>query len=174
MGDCGLSTEVLEGIRNVAIGMQRAIIPRFGQSPKQAWDAVRRTSLDTYVEKVQGKIKKADVIASLRAEPPAPPFLTTRIDWIKDWLQRETTTDEEVQDFVEWATGTPGVPAGGIHFQGVGFHHSPLPFVHTCSCTVDITDPWNVPPIKRAEYNTPGGFIGFIKEAMANKTYTDG
>ena len=154
-----------EGIRQIAMGAASMLEPSPGLPPSQKWGVICQNPLQ-YSNGVQGSIDRQQIVDAFRYQQ-TDPFLAERMGWIHEWIVSgspadgmEKATEEDLEKFLEFITGSPGIPA-----QGLNFHHVPtgmaLPQAHTCFFQMDLSS------CPLASYNTKAGFIAKIKEATA-------
>ena len=164
----------LSALKQIAMGLQDAIKTRFTDPSDQAYDLalndVRHTPYDVVSKKIQGETNREAVATSLYSDPSAPEYVKERLRWTQEWIREETTTDEEIRQFLKWITGSTGVSSQGIVFAASSRERS-YPIVHTCASMIEISQrPYMDEEIPT--YNSKDGFIDLIKRLSKELSFS--
>lgn len=159
----------LEAIRAVARGMRSFTLQHPG---RPQWDDVRKTPYLDFRTKVQGTKDREKVARSIHCSDTAPESLRQKVQFVQEWIRDPSTTTEEIDQFLKWVTGSTATPERGITFGGSYRMAAAIPFVHTCSSSLEICDyPYGLD--EGFPYDTKEGFLHYLKAGMASGTSFD-
>jgi hypothetical protein len=127
--------ESLAAIHAIARGMKQALAAIQPRTPYQGINPAE------FERKVQGSLDRAVIAERIIPGPLVNRVVRQKIDWLKEWIRDETTTEEELHKFVKFVSGSSSLaPDQRIDVAEQSAHDSlPVPVAHTCFLRIDIS-----------------------------------
>lgn len=158
----------LRGIQAIAKGM-KSICRKGGNYDQNTHDIhwnqnIRTRNVNQFNSALQGSLDRNLIVRQIH-DTTQNVVIGQKVRWLKEWIQDEGTTKEEIMQLLKFITGSSCLPPGGIiqistrctenvHVEGNNREyrqvHSPFPKTHTCSNTIDIATAY-VPHVERSE-----------------------
>ncbi len=137
---------MLAPIHALAGGMRTGVA--FGVSNESdlstRWDAFTNATDPTELsKKIQGTLDREMIARYIQLNSGLAGTqreeIQKKVDWLKRWIQEESTTDEEVKSFLKYATGTPSLAEGKQITANEQYDpYSPCPKAHSCSFELEF------------------------------------
>lgn len=109
---------MLAPIHSIATGLGSRII-----------NEMKNRDIQELSQWIQGSIDRNLIAESIEIECSTP-HIIRKVKWLKEWIKDPSTTDQEVKQFLVFATGSPTSSAINIRMQYSNF--TPVPISHAC------------------------------------------
>ncbi len=163
---------VLDGLRTVLFSEVGRYLAPIHAIAKGITDTRRRWGImnerirwDTFSDRIQGRIDGAAIANSLRINEGEniTPLIRQKVQWIQEWLRDPATSQDDIREFVKFATGSSSLGLGAhIRVSCQMGQSIPAAVGHSCFSTIDLSPQHCA--YGRYNDNTKENFIRALRE----------
>jgi hypothetical protein len=98
-------------------------------------ETIQKLPVEAFTRNIQGSLDREKIVGSFtiqNAYGVTKQEISKKIEWLKTWIQKPTTTDEDLARFLKFVTGSSSISEQGIKVIYEPGTQSAIPRSHTC------------------------------------------